>query len=306
MVSGSKKDSRIKSKGKQPMALAKDSKQAVLAVVVILVFIGTTIHNFAPQNPFPTSQTTTAPPITTEPGTPTEVPASADPNSGVTNVLGINDPTAEKTTQDANNIYSQTLNLQNNQPKTLVPVSSMPLPGEEVEILPQNGVKKNNFKKISVVVNNTDSANPFLPGSEDIAKLGKGSVIAELPPPLETLPSDQNNAGKVMSTTIGGILYDQYSPSAIIKIEGTDYLVKKGDVINNYRILSISKNQVVVQLGRNIYQAGVGELLSLTSLNQNVIANLDKKFGGNNVSIRVKKKVSTGSHKWLQKTLKKA
>ncbi len=83
---------------------------------------------------------------------------------------------------------------------------------------------------------------------------------------------------------------DKYSPSAIINIEGSDYLVKRGDIINHYKVLYIGKNDVIVQLGKNIYKAGVGELLSPTDLNYNTIANLNKKFGGNNVQISVKKK----------------
>ena len=49
-------------------------------------------------------------------------------------------------------------------------------------------------------------------------------------------------------------------------MEGTDYLVRTGDVINNYKILAIYKDNVAVQLGDNIYKAGVGELLALNKL----------------------------------------
>jgi hypothetical protein len=75
-------------------------------------------------------------------------------------------------------------------------------------------------------------------------------------------------------------MYDKFSPTAILNIEGNDYLVKKGDVVNNYKILNISQNSVSVKLGNNTYNAGIGEILTEGTINYNTVSNLNKKFGG--------------------------
>ena len=76
------------------------------------------------------------------------------------------------------------------------------------------------------------------------------------------------------------VLYDKFSPSAILNIEGSDYLVKQGDVVNNYKVLNIAKDSVTVKLGANVYRAGIGEILTEGSVNYNNVANLNNKFGG--------------------------
>lgn len=122
-------------------------------------------------------------------------------------------------------------------------------------------------------------AHPFLPYRD----LG-GTTISDVPnfdivEPPELLDKD-SDASKVMNTVVSGILYDKYSPSAILNIEGNDYLVKKGDVINNYTVLSIVQDGVTVKLGNNTYKAGIGEILTEGDINHNKVSNLDKKFGG--------------------------
>ena len=199
-----------------------------------------------------------------------------------------NPPQDQNMQQDANNIYSQTMDLQKNSSSPIVNPNQAPktvqAPEGDVDILQKTTTSKKNGKMVVVTISNSGRQDPFLPTSDGPLS---GAYSYLLPPP-QTLPQN-NDASKVMATTISGILYDPYSPSAILNIEGTDYLVKKGDVINNYKILSISKAQVVVQLGKNIYSAGVGELLSPGDLKYS-IANLNKKFGGNNVSINVRRK----------------
>ncbi|MBR1753791.1 hypothetical protein IJ732_03060 [bacterium] len=103
---------------------------------------------------------------------------------------------------------------------------------------------------------------------------------------------EDSEAGAVMGTTISGIMYDSLNPSAIINIEGTEYFVKNNDTVNNYKIVSITPKQVTIKHGKNIYKAGVGELLTEVESNSNIV-NIDKKFGGNNqdnISIKVRKK----------------
>ena len=124
-------------------------------------------------------------------------------------------------------------------------------------------------------------ANPFLP-YRDIS--GNGSVKDvpryDLVEPPEAV-TESSEAARVMDTVVSGILYDKYSPSAILNIEGSDYLVKKGDVVNNYKILNIMQDSVTVKLGSNTYKAGIGEILTEGSINYNDVSNLNKKFGGN-------------------------
>ena len=69
---------------------------------------------------------------------------------------------------------------------------------------------------------------PFVPYrslGED--KSTKGDVPSSLlmPPPEEL--AEGSDAARLLDTIVSGILYDKYSPSAILNIEGNDYLVKK-------------------------------------------------------------------------------
>ena len=57
-------------------------------------------------------------------------------------------------------------------------------------------------------------------------------------------------------------------------------MVRTGDIINNYKVLSIGKDNVTVQLGANVYKAGVGQLFTGEGINYNTISNLENKFGG--------------------------
>jgi len=118
--------------------------------------------------------------------------------------------------------------------------------------------------------------NPFQPYREyDFSEIKKSDIIS---PPEEL--SDGSDAERVMDTSVSGILYDTYNPSAIINIEGTEYLVKRGDSVNNYHILDINNKYVVVKLGNNVYKAGVGEILTQGSIKNSNIPDLEHKFGG--------------------------
>jgi Tfp pilus assembly protein PilP len=156
-----------------------------------------------------------------------------------------------------------------------------------------NQVASNDIKKpvappkpkeemVDIKIAGSGRADPFLPFME--AVVGSGKVKTEsLPyvvlPPLQESTSD-TSAQKVLTTKVSGIMYDDTSPSAIINVEGMDYLVRSGDIINDYKVLSISKTTVVVQLGANVYRAGVGQALTTGEVQHNQIANLENKFGG--------------------------
>lgn len=126
----------------------------------------------------------------------------------------------------------------------------------------------------------TTKLNPFLPYRD----IGGTSTVLDVPAytlvePPEVL-DEGSDAARIMDTVVSGILFDKFSPSAILNIEGNDYLVKKGDVVNNYKILDIVQDSVTVKLGTNIYKAGIGEILTEGSLTHNDVSNLNNKFGG--------------------------
>lgn len=137
-------------------------------------------------------------------------------------------------------------------------------------------------KMVTVSFENAGRANPFLPAGEVKSVSKKELFDFELIEPPVTTEAD-SHASKIVTTKISGIMFDNENPSAILNIEGEDYLVRSGDVINGYKILAISPSTVTVQLGSNVYKAGVGETVgNYSEINFNTISNLSKKFGGNN------------------------
>lgn len=135
-------------------------------------------------------------------------------------------------------------------------------------------------KSVITIPSGIVKANPFVP-YRDITETG---VVNDVPAynlvePPEVADSG-SDAARVMDTIVSGILFDKFSPSAIINIEGNDYLVKKGDVVNNYKVIAITQDSVTVQLGSNSYKAGIGEILTEGTLNHNEVSNLNNKFGG--------------------------
>ena len=290
MVSGSGNDSRTKRNkgqkaGKKPLVFAKDKKQATLALIVMLAFAGNSIFMgvkyYNEQHPSMAAQQT--PEQQNADMMAQQQKANLESLENKTPGAATPTPPMPNVEQDANNIYSQTVNLQKN---TSSPGSRVAQgPDENIEVIAKRSKTSKNEKMVLIAVTNSGRSNPFLPATENMSPAALSYLVA----PPETLPVS-SEAGRVMTTIISGILYDKYSPSAIINIEGTDYLVKRGDIINQYKILSIDKSQVLVQLGHNTYKAGVGELLSQTDVNYNTVANLNKKFGGNDVSINVRKK----------------
>lgn len=132
-------------------------------------------------------------------------------------------------------------------------------------------------KTVVVAVETVGRADPFLPSSESISNTMKYGF--ELMAPPEELSSEDSEAAKVMTTKVSGIMYNDNNSSAILNIEGSDYLVRSGDYIHKYKVLAIASDSVTVQLGNNIYKAKVGEIIT-ESLKHNTIDNLQNKFGG--------------------------
>lgn len=116
-------------------------------------------------------------------------------------------------------------------------------------------------KKITVAVETTGRVNPFLPTNAEFEKNVYSGIPSQALLPPETYGEDID-AQDLMKVSVSGILYDNVKPSAIITINGVDYFVQKGDVIDDYKVLDINRQAVVVRKGANIYKAGVGELLN--------------------------------------------
>lgn len=284
MIEGLKKGKEKKPKGKEKLVFAKDRKQAIAAVVLLTVLVlkvGYTCFYYANEARLEQASTSK------------EALMMAEKQQQNLESLDLENPNLNpKDVQaDANDIYSKTLGLQGKSPQDAPIVAQAAPPqdnsADEVEIISKKAARINNGKMVFIPVANSGRSNPFLPAGESVVPSSLPKFNLLTPPEQIAAGSD---ADKVMGTTISGILYDKYSPSAIINISGMDYLVKKGDVINKYKVLSISKEQVIVQLGRNIYKAGVGELLAQDQINYNTVANLEKKFGGNEVPISIKKR----------------
>lgn len=297
LIDSSKKAAATSKQGKAgKMVLAKDKNQLILALVVMAIFFGNTIYMiikyFQNQAPPPTVSSQTAKNLALEQRKNLEAMNNPNMMNTAQTAGQVTDPNSLPMENPATSPIGGPMAAGPNSMQSPQSLQSPTMGGasdDGVDVLTKKKILKGNQKMVLISVDNSGRQNPFLPAN-DISGLSSGiSNLPFLAPPPETLQT-QSDAGKVMTTTISGILYDKYNPSAIINIEGTDYLVKKGDVINSYKILLIGKTQVIVQLGKNVYKAGVGELLTQTDMNYNTVANLNKKFGGNEVSINVKKK----------------
>lgn len=298
LLSGSAQGQTGKDPGKkEKFQLAKNPKEAAAAIIIMCIFVGNGIYMIVKHVQEQMYEAALRQKNVSQ-ETENNIARQQQNNLKDLSTNSANNPSNQDIAQDSNDIYSQTLNLkdQNGNAVTKLPPNAQVGPNgggktseEGVEIMSKKALSTKSGKMVLISVADSGRANPFLPEAEAGLSSYSSSKLPFLPAPPEFL-STGSEAGKVMTTVISGILYDKYSPSAIINIEGTDYLVKKGDIINRYKVLAISKDEVIVQLGNNVYKAGVGQLLSKTDINYNTIANLNKKFGGNDVHINVKKK----------------
>ena len=143
-----------------------------------------------------------------------------------------------------------------------------------------NGKEVLTSKKAVVNIDDKVAVNPFLPVSEVSVKK---KVVKQNPNYI--LPPDQvkenSDASLLMKTMVSGIMYDPFSPSAIIKINDVDYFVKKGDTINGFTILGISDKIVTIKRGANVYRATVGRILATLNVNNNTgTDHINNRFGG--------------------------
>ena len=148
---------------------------------------------------------------------------------------------------------------------------------DDVSVVADQAIK--NDTMVAMSVEDLGRSDPFLPEKERIASAKpkpkpKPKFAADLLPPPESLILD-SSATDVMTTKVSGIMFDKFNPSAILNINGMDYLVRSGDIVNGYKILSIGKD------------TNVGQLFTGKGINYNSVSNLDHKFGSSkNSSMR--------------------
>ncbi len=144
----------------------------------------------------------------------------------------------------------------------------IPVVNEETEdaLTAQDPVPEEKKEVIDIKVEGRQ--NPFLPKSKYLSvEIPETYVNFENPsipkPPASYAPVD-NKAIKMLSIAVSGIMYDDVKPSAIITYDNNDYFVQRGDKLNEYRVIDIGKNYVLVAFGRNTYKANVGEEFKIT------------------------------------------
>ena len=132
-------------------------------------------------------------------------------------------------------------------------------------------------KRVTIPVSAGGRVDPFVPYAERMAEV-KAPKFDLIAPPVD-VPMEDPAVTEVVQTKISGIMYDNAKPSAIVNIGGSDYLVHKGDSVNGYQILDITRNSVTIKYNSNIYQATVGEAVG-SNIELNPVSNLSSKFGG--------------------------
>ena len=140
---------------------------------------------------------------------------------------------------------------------------------------------------VDISIGDVGRQNPFLPNGVKVSSSEPGTIGGttssagfEIIEPPALAPASPAVA-KLLSTKVTGIMYDAKSPSAIINIDGFDQLVKIGDVLENFYILDITKNKVVIKSESNVYKASVGQPLNSEKVvNSAEISNLEHKFYG--------------------------
>ncbi len=74
--------------------------------------------------------------------------------------------------------------------------------------------------------------------------------------------ADLDRLNELTQITVSGILYDTVRPSAIIKAGKVDHLVHKGDVVEGCKIVDITRNEVVIKTGNNVFKANIGQAVT--------------------------------------------
>ncbi len=162
----------------------------------------------------------------------------------------VNDLTAEEITRRANE------------------QQDIPVVNEDTENTVQAEEVPQEEKKEVVDIKVGGRSNPFLPNSKYMAVSVPETYINFENPSIPKPPSEygvkDNEAVKMLSISVSGIMYDDVKPSAIITYDDNDYFVQRGDKLNEYRVIDIGKNFVLISYGSNTYKANVGEEFKIT------------------------------------------
>lgn len=132
-------------------------------------------------------------------------------------------------------------------------------------------------KPVVIPVSAGGRLDPFVPANQVVVAVDTSKFELIAPPTL--IPDVDPMVENLVQTKVTGIMFDSSRPSAIISVGGSDQLVHKGDSIDGYKILNITKDTVVIQYNANIYHASVGQSIG-DRVNINPVSNLTKSFGG--------------------------
>lgn len=146
------------------------------------------------------------------------------------------------------------------------------------ELEKKNKLMQDKSKQVVIPVTNGGRVNPFMPYNSALAN-AKPPEFDLIPPPLE-VPESDPFVESMVSTKISGIMYDSQRPSAIINCGGSDHLVHKGDKVQGYQVIDITKDRVVLKYGSNIFRATVGQAIGGNGVVFNEVSNLNRQFGG--------------------------
>lgn len=161
------------------------------------------------------------------------------------------------------------------------------------EAQPGEGINENDLfaeqpsqenDSIMVVYNKASRSNPFKPPvtidtAETPFETINNTQFEIIEPPVTSVQDE--HLTKLLQTEISGIMYDEKSPAAIVKIEGIDQFVKVGDVVSGFKIVNITNDKVQISYKNNSYVASVGELFTKGSIDlKPAVVNLESKFAG--------------------------
>ena len=190
---------------------------------------------------------------------------------------------------------NKTEDIQKEQIEELNELSTLNNPSGQVD-------EKNQDKRAKMVVFDEEQketssnnvkicANPFLPtmsvgdnGGNDNS-LGAYEIIG---PPSGSEIDNSVEVSTMMETKVSGILYDRDNPQAILNYDGQDQLVRRGDRLAGFYVMSITPDKVILKQGNNVYRVSVGQTVTDEGINYNVNSILGKQFGGRYKNIKGK------------------
>ena len=152
--------------------------------------------------------------------------------------------------------------------------SAIPVVNEEEvdQLKPEENQEE---KKETINVIPTGRTDPFLPLGKYLYKpvvAGKTQIktINNIDYDSITIPKPPKKYGEIseftqqlMTITVSGIMYDKIKPSAIITYHNEDYFVQIGDKLDDFKVVDIYPNSVIVSYGKNTYRANLGQELKI-------------------------------------------